>query len=110
MNENLAGKMNNPHYFTEKALQLGFNLSLDSLHINHSNSNTNIKPIFPEFGIEFRYTNKVLKEMATVYARIKNQNKFKNQTIFPLRFGKRKGENQVLDETEMFINLKSMII
>ena len=44
--------------------------------------------------------------MATIYARFLNQNKFKNQTVISLRFDKRRGENQVLDETELIINLE----
>ena len=57
-----------PYYFTDRAIQVGSNISLDCHHINHSNSKMIIKPIFPEFEIEFRYLNKILKEMATIFA------------------------------------------
>ena len=43
--------------------------------------------------------------MAIVYARLINQYKFKYQTVFSARFDKQDEDNQVLDETELFINL-----
>ena len=46
-----------------------------------------------------------MKMLAVVYARLINQYKFKNQTVFPARFDKQDENNQVLDETELFINL-----
>ena len=36
-----------------------------------------------------------------------NQFKFKNQTVFSARFDKQNEDNQVLDKTELFINLNS---
>ena len=97
LNKELARKMNNPYCFTDRALQVGFNIGLDSHHINRSKSKINIKPIFPNFGIEFRYLNKILKEMAIIYARLINQCKLKYQTVFAARFDKQKEVNQVLD-------------
>ena len=41
---------------------LGCNITLDSHHINKSNSKLIKKPNFSEFGIEFRYIYKILKE------------------------------------------------
>ena len=76
MTEELAIKMINRFYFTDRALQVILNISLDSHHINHSNSNRTIKPNFSKNGIELRYISKILKGMVTVYARLKNQNKF----------------------------------
>ena len=43
--------------------------------------------------------------MAIIYARLINQYKFNYQTVFSERFDKQDENNQVLDETEMFINL-----
>ena len=40
-----------------------------------------------------------------IYARLINQYKFKYQTVFSARFDKQDEVNQVLDETEIFINL-----
>ena len=62
-------------------------------------------PNFPAFGIEIRYINKIVKELAMIYARLKNQYKFKYQTVFSARFDKQDEDNQILDETELFINL-----
>ena len=82
LNKELANRMLSPYYFTDNALQVGFNVKLDSHHINHANSKLTISPNYPEFGIEPRYINKILKEMATIYARLINQYKFKYQTVF----------------------------
>ena len=42
--------------------------------------------------------------MSTFYARIKNQYKFKYQTIFSARFNKQNEDNQVVQEIELYIN------
>ena len=46
-----------------------------------------------------------MKELALIYARLINQYKFKYQTVFSARFDKQDEDNQLLDETELFINL-----
>ena len=101
----LAKKMNNLYYFTNRALQVGFKINLDSHHINHANSKLTITPNFPEFGIELRYINKIKKELAMIYARLINQYKFKYQTVFSARFDQQDEDSQLLEETELFINL-----
>ena len=53
--------MRNPYYFTDRASQVGFYNTLESHHINHANSKLNIKPNYPESGIEFRYSIKITK-------------------------------------------------
>ena len=105
LNKELAKKMINPYYFTHRNLQVGFKINLDSHHINHDNSKLTIVPYHPEFGIEFRYIKKIMKELSVIYARLINQYKFKYQTVFSARFDKQDEDNQVLDETELFINL-----
>ena len=97
--------MINPYNFTDRNLKVGFKINLDSHQINHANSKITITPNHPEFGIDFRYINKIMKELAVFYARLRNQYKFKNQTVFSARFDKQDEDNQVLDETELFINL-----
>ena len=94
----------NPYYFTDRALQVGFKINLDNHHINHANSKLAIQPNDPEFGIEVRYINKIMKKLSFIYARIINQYKFKYQTVFSARFDKQDENDQVLDETELFIN------
>ena len=64
-----------------------------------------IIPNFPEFGIETRYFNKILKAMANIYGRLINQFMFKYHTIFSARVDKQDEDNQVLDETYLFIDL-----
>ena len=44
--------------------------------------------------------------MSVIYARLINQYKFRYQTVFSARFDKEDEDNQVLDETELFNNLK----
>ena len=105
LNKELAKKMHNPYYFTDRKLKVGFKFNLDSHHINHAISKLNITPNFPEFGIETRYINKIMKELSIFYARLINQYRFKHQTVFSARFVKQNENDQVLDETEIFINL-----
>ena len=105
LNKKLAKKMINPYYFTDRNLKVGFKTNLDSHHINHGSSKITIIPNHPEFGIEFRYINKIMKELAVIYARLINQYKFRYQTAFSARFDKQDENNQVLDETELNINL-----
>ena len=61
LNKELARKMINPYYFTDRVLQVGFNITLESHHINHADSKLIVKPNYPEFGIEFHYINKIIK-------------------------------------------------
>ena len=103
--EELAEKMPNPYYFTDRALQVGFNINLDSHIINHANSETNIKPNFPELGVGTRYINKILKEVAAIYASLRNQYIFKNQTVFSPRFDEEDEDVQIIHEAEFCRNL-----
>ena len=73
LKKELAKKMINPYYFIDNNLKVGFKINLDSHHINHANSKLTIIPIHPEFGIEFRYINKIRKELSVIYARLINQ-------------------------------------
>ena len=54
LNKELAKKMIKHYYFTSRALQVGFNITLDSHQINLFDSKLNVKPVFLEFGIEHR--------------------------------------------------------
>ena len=105
LNKELARKMLNPYYFTDRNLKMGFKINLDSHHINHSNSKLTITPNLPEFGIEIRSINKIMNEFSVIYARITNQYEFKYQTVFSARFDKQNEDKQILDETELFIKL-----
>ena len=105
LNKELAKKKINPYYFTDSNLKVGFKTNLDSHHTNHANSKLTIITNHPEFGIEFRYINKIMKELSLIYARLINHYKFRYQTVFSARFDKQNEDNQVLDETELFINL-----
>ena len=106
MNKKLAKKMLNPYYFTDRNLKVGFKIKLDSHHINHAISRLTIIPNYPEFGIEVRNINKIIKDLSNFYANLINQYKFRYQTVISARFDKQDEDNQVLDKTEIFINLK----
>ena len=106
LDKEIAKKMINPYYFIDENLKIGFKINLESHNINHANSLLNIIPNFPDIGIEKRYINKILKEMATIYARLINQYKFKYHILFSASFYKINEEDQRSDEIELFINLK----
>ena len=97
--------MINPYYFTDRKLKIGFNSFLGSHHINHANSKLTTTPIYPEFGIEARYINKIIKELSITYARLINHFRFRYQTFFSARIDKQDENYQVLYEIEFFINL-----
>ena len=61
--------------------------------------------IILNFGNEVHYINKIIKKLSVLYARLINQYKFKYQTVVSARFVKQDENDQVLDETEFFINL-----
>ena len=102
LGKKLAKKMINPYYFIDEKEKI----NLESHNISHANSLLNIIPISPDIGIETRRIKKILKEMATIYARLINQYKIKYHTIFSARFYNKNEKDQRNDDTELFINLK----
>ena len=102
----LAKIMINPYYFIDENLKIGFKINLESHKISHANSILTITPNFPEFGIEFRYINKIVKELSVIYARLINQYKFIYHTLFSASFYKINEEKQRNNEIELYINLK----
>ena len=65
-----------------------------------------ITPHFPEFGIEFRFINKIIKELSVIYARLINQYKFEYHTLFLASFYRVNEEGQRKNEIELYINVK----
>ena len=61
-----------PYYFTDRNLKVGFNITLESHHINDVNSRLTITHNCPEFGIEVRYIIKNIKDLSVTYARLIN--------------------------------------
>ena len=82
----LAKMMINPYYFIDENLKNGFKINLESHNISHANSILTITPKFPEFGIEFRYINIIVKELSIIYARLINQYKFRYHLLFSASF------------------------
>ena len=105
LDKETARKMNNPSYIFDENLENGFKIILESHNINHANSILTITPNFPEFGIEFRYNNKIIKELSAIYARLINQYKFKYHTLFSASFYEIKEEDQRKNEIEFYMNL-----
>ena len=98
----IAKKMINPYYFFDESIKIGFKTTLESHNIVHATSLLNSVPIFPDIGIETRYINKILKEIATIYARLINLYKFKYHILFSASFYKINEEDQRSDEIELF--------
>ena len=105
-NKELAKMMINPYYFIDENLKNGFKINLESHNISHANSILTITPKIAEFSIEYRYINKIVKELSIIYARLKNQYKFKYHTLFSASFYKINEEDQRDNEIELYINLK----
>ena len=80
--------MINPYSFIDENLKIGFQINLESHNISHANCLLNFVPNSPDIGIETRYITKILKEMATIYARLINQCIFKNHIFFSASFYK----------------------
>ena len=73
LNKELAKKMNNPYFFSDRNLKVRFSITLESHHINHANSKLTITPNYPDFGIETHCVNKIIKKLSISYARLINQ-------------------------------------
>ena len=101
----LAKIMINPYYFIDKNLKIGFKINLESHNFSQAISILTITPKFPDFGIEFRYINKIVKELSVNYAKLINQYKFKYHTLFSASFYKINEEDQRNNEIELYINL-----
>ena len=104
--EELAKIMINPYNFIDKNLKIGFKIILESHNFSHANSILSLIPKFPEYGIEFRYINKIVKGLSVIYARLINQYKFKYHTLFSASFYKINEEDQRDSHIELYINLK----
>ena len=105
LKKELAKKMINLYYFSDRNLKVAYKINLDSHHINHLNSKLSISSNFENTGIEFRFINDIMREMSIIYARLINQYIIRYQVVFSARFDKQDEDGQILDETEFFINL-----
>ena len=101
----LAKMMINPYYLIDENLKIGFKINLERHNISHANSTLTILPRFPEFGVKFRYINKIIKELSVIYARLITQYKYKCHTLFSASFHKINEEDQRNNEIELYINL-----
>ena len=100
-------KMLNPYYFKDKDFYNFLKINLDSHHINHLNSKITISSSSTYHdNIPKDLINRLVKEMATIYAKLISQFKFKYQCTFLAYFDKQDEDGMLLDEVELFINLK----
>ena len=58
----LAKRLLKPYYFTDRNLEIGFNIYSEGHHISHAKSKLTIKTNFSEFGIDFRYSIEFLRD------------------------------------------------
>ena len=100
----------NPYYFIDENLKNGFKINLESHNISHAISILTITCKYPEIGIEYRYINKIKKELSVIFARLINQYIFKYHTLFSASFYKINEEYQRDSEIELYKNLKKIII
>ena len=70
LNKESTEKMLNPYYFTDRNLKVGVKIILDNHHTNHANSKLTIIPNCPDFGVEVRYINRIVKCLSVIYARL----------------------------------------
>ena len=98
--------MIDPFYLADRTIQVGFNITLAIHHNTLAKSIIVNKPYFPELGIDFRFFNRILKDMTCTYARLNIGYIYQYRTVFSARFDKQDENNQVLDEIEIYINLK----
>ena len=77
LDKELARKIIHPYSFINENLKIDFKIKLGSHNINHANSILTITPNFPDIEIETRYINRILKGMATIYAKMIIQYMFK---------------------------------
>ena len=58
---------------------------------------------FPEIGITVRYTNKIIKDLSGIYARLINQYKYKNHTFISASFHTINEKDQIVNEVNLYI-------
>ena len=97
--------MINPHYFLDENLKMSFKIYLENHKVNHASVLLKNIPKFPDIGTEIRYFNKISHELATIYARLINQNKYKYHILFSASFYMNNEGDQRKDETDPFKNL-----
>ena len=97
--------MINPKYFTDEKLKTGCEIILESHKIIHATSILTIIPVYPDFANETGCIKKVLREMATIHARLLNQYKLNYHMLFSASFYNTFEEDQKSDEIDLFIKL-----
>ena len=106
LDKEITKKMLNPYCFKDQSFYDFLKTNLDSHHINHLNSKITISSTAQSPHIDKIVINRIVNETATIYAKLISQFKFKYQCTFLARFDKQDEDGELLDEIELFINLK----
>ena len=74
-------------------------------HDKHANSIITITSEFKNIGIDISHINKLMEEMSLIYAKLKDQYKFKYQLTSLVLFKKYGEDNEITSEVELPITL-----
>ena len=103
--ENIKRNDKIEYKFTDNILNIAYDITVDSHHKKNLNSQITITSKFDTFAIEMYYIDKIFKEMSHIYAKYKNQYKFKYQLSFMLLFYKVEEDGDIRKEAEMTTTL-----
>ena len=84
---------------------MGLKINVECHNINRAKFILTIIPTYTDFRSETIYINKIIKEMATIYARLINHFKFENHKLFSAIYYKTDEKHQRISEIELFIKL-----
>ena len=96
--------MKSLYYFNDENLKTGFKNNLQSHDIKDANSILILKGKYTDSEIETRYNKRISNEMATFYARLINQYKFKLNVLFSAIFSKNKEDDQIVMKLKYLSN------
>ena len=75
---NISGtKVENLNHFTDRILNVAYDILLDNHQSSHANSILPIVSNVNKIGVENSHINKILEEMARIHAKLTNQRKIK---------------------------------
>jgi len=99
-------KVENQYYFTDRILKVAYDINIDNHHEKHAISIITITSKFDNIGIDINHINRIMVEMANIYAKLINQYKFKYQLTFLVLFNKYGENNEIISEIELPITFK----
>ena len=94
-------KDENLFFFTDRLLKIAFDIKIDNHHDKHANSIISFTSNFNKIGVDIFHNNKIKIEMSKIFAKLMNQNIFKNQSTFFVIFNKYGENNDKISEKEL---------